>query len=66
MTKNIQNIMICPDCDSSNCYKYDIDEIDFFENGTGRYYFTCSCRNCGNVFRVYMDFEYTITKASRL
>lgn len=60
---DIYDVMRCPDCDSEDCYSYDTDEIEFDVGGTGHYYVDCHCRNCGNTFRLYTEFEYSITKA---
>ena len=63
MEKDIYDFMICPDCNSDDCYRYDIDEVEFETGGVGHYHVDCHCRNCKNVFRLYVGFKYTIAKA---
>lgn len=60
---NFYDVMVCPNCDSSNCYEYATDEIEFDIDGTGHYYVDCHCSECGRDFRLYTEFEYSITKA---
>ena len=57
------DVMRCPDCDSDDCYEYGTDEITFDINGHGHYYVDCHCRKCGKNFRLYTEFEYSVTKA---
>lgn len=59
--KTIDDVMICPDCKSDNCYSYDTDEVEFSYDGTGHYYVNCQCRECKNTFRLYAKFKYEIT-----
>lgn len=61
--KDIYDVMICPDCDSDDCYTYDTDEIEFDVGGDGHYYVDCHCRNCENTFRLYIKFKYSVTDA---
>ena len=60
---NIADVMLCPDCNSDDCYEYDTDEIEFGVNGTGHHYIDCHCNECGRNFRLYTEFEYSVTKA---
>lgn len=61
--KSIDDVMICPCCGSDKCYKYDDDEVVFNSNGTGHYYIDCHCMECGENFRIYIDFEYFVTRS---
>lgn len=63
MEKSIIDVMICPDCNSDNCYSFDVDEIDFDTDNTGHYNIDCRCKDCGKIFRIYTKFKYTITDA---
>lgn len=56
-------VMICPYCGSENPYVISTDEIEFGYNNKGHYYFDCCCDECKEHFRVYMQFEYKVTKA---
>lgn len=60
--KDIYDVMLCPHCDSDNCYEYSTDEIEFDVNGIGHYCVDCHCNKCGKNFRLYTEFEYSITK----
>ena len=53
---------ICPKCKSNNCTSYNIDEVDFCEDGTGHVYFDCTCLTCYHAFRQCYNFKYTITE----
>lgn len=59
----IDEVMICPKCNSNNTSEYSIDEIEFNSDGTGHYYVDCSCQDCGNHFRLYTNFKYDITSS---
>lgn len=59
--KTIDDVMICPNCKSDNCYEYSTDEIEFSGDGTGHYFVDCHCSNCKKDFRLRMFFKYTIT-----
>lgn len=61
--KTLYDVMICPHCNSTDCYDYNTDEIEFTADGNGHYYVDCHCKGCGKCFRLYIDFEYSITKA---
>ena len=61
--KDIYNVMVCPICESDNCYIYSIDEIEFESNRKGHYYVDCRCKDCKKDFRLYTKFEYNITEA---
>lgn len=61
--KNIYDVMICPHCKNDNCYEHSTDEIEFKADGNGHYYVDCYCNECGKDFRLYMEFEYSVTKA---
>ena len=61
--KTVDDVMICPKCDSDNCYSYDTDEVEFEGNGTGHYYIDCKCKDCGQNFRLYTKFTYDVTEA---
>lgn len=56
-------VLICPNCKSDNCYELGTDEIEFDTDGTGHYYADCYCSDCKKYFRLYTNFEYSITKA---
>lgn len=55
--------MICPNCQSKNCYEYNTDEIEFSYDGTGHYFTDCHCKDCNDDFRLYTEFTYNITKS---
>lgn len=62
--KTIEDILICPNCGSDDCYEYSTDEISFDATVIlpAHYYVDCSCNNCGRDFRLCFEFEYNITK----
>ena len=62
--QSLQDVMICPHCNSEDCYEYSTDEIDFEYNGVGHYYVDCHCRKCHANFRLYTQFNYFVTNAS--
>ena len=59
--KTIDDVMICPNCKSDNCYHYNTDEIEFSNEGTGHYFIDCQCIDCNHCFRLRAFFKYTIT-----
>ena len=59
----IDDVMVCPECKSTNTYEYDTDETEFLFDGTGHYYVDSHCKDCGKNFRLYTEFEYTVTKS---
>jgi hypothetical protein len=61
--KSLDDVMICPNCESDDCYTYSTDEIEFSANCTGHYYVDCHCKNCGRNFRLYAEFNYSVTKS---
>ena len=61
--KTLYDVMICPHCNSVSCYDYNTDEIEFTADGNGQYYVDCYCTECRKDFRLYIEFEYSITKA---
>lgn len=61
--KTIDDVMICPNCNSDDTYSYSTDEIEFSYDGTGHYFVDCKCNKCNNNFRLYMRFNYNITQA---
>lgn len=63
MATTIDDVMICPKCNSSNTNSYSTDELEFDSDGTGHYYIDCRCADCGNYFRLYTHFKYDITSA---
>ena len=60
---SVGDVMLCPSCDSYNCYGYNTDEIELGPNGTGHYRVDCHCSECGRDFRLCIEFEYSITKS---
>ena len=60
---DISEVMICPNCKGFDCYKYDTDEIEFDIDGKGHYNVDCCCRSCRTNFRLYIEFNYSVTKA---
>jgi hypothetical protein len=62
-SKSIDDVMICPYCSSEDCYEYCTDEIALDSDGTGHYYVDCHCNKCGDDFRLYTEFEYSVTKS---
>lgn len=60
---SIDDVMICPECGSDNCYPWDTDTIVFNGDNTGRYYEDCACRDCKAHFRLYTTFKYELTSA---
>lgn len=62
---DIGDVMNCPNCDSFDCYEYNTDELCFDANGHGHYNVDCKCRNCGENFRLYTEFKYSVTRAYR-
>ena len=61
--KTLDDVMICPCCQSQNCYEYNTDEIEFNENGNGHYYVDCYCVDCKKNFRLCVNFDYFITQS---
>ena len=61
--KTLDDVMICPECNGDDCYKYSTDETEFGIDGKGHYYIDCHCNRCGKNFRLCTEFEYSITKA---
>lgn len=59
--KTIDEVMICPKCNSDNVNQCNIDEVEFDIDGTGHYFVDCKCATCSNIFRLYTRFKYTIT-----
>lgn len=63
INKTIDDVMICPNCQSKNCYEYSTDEIEFSYDSTGHYFTDCHCKDCNDNFRLYTEFTYNITKS---
>lgn len=61
--KTVDDVMVCPKCGSDNCDSYDTDEVEFNYDGTGHYNVDCACKECGNHFRLYMQFKYAVTSS---
>lgn len=61
--KSIDDVMICPYCGKDDCYEYSTDEFGFDSDGTGHYYADCHCKKCNDDFRLYTEFEYSVTKS---
>lgn len=61
MSKTIEDVMICPNCGSDDCYQWDTDEIDF-ATGNEHYYVYCKCNSCNKNFKLCMNFKYEITR----
>lgn len=59
----LDDVMICPNCNSDDTYSYSTDEIEFDSDGTGHYYVDCTCRACKHNFRLYTTFKYEIIRA---
>lgn len=62
MSKSIEDVMICPNCGSENCYCYSVDELDF-SYGKGYHATDCHCKECSKDFRLCFEFKYNITKS---
>lgn len=62
MKEDIYDFMICPHCGGDDVVIYGTDEIEFDNNNTGHYYVDCFCKDCQKYFRLYLEFNYTITK----
>lgn len=60
---DVDAVAVCPKCGSYNTYLYDEDETEFSYDGTGHYYVDYMCKDCGESFRIYVNFKYEITKA---
>lgn len=61
--ESIDDVMICPYCNSEDCYEYSTDELGFDSDCTGHYYTDCHCKKCGEDFRLCTEFEYSVTKS---
>lgn len=60
---SINDAMLCPKCDSCDCYEYNTDLIEFGPVGIGYYHVECHCRECGKDFLLCTEFNYSITKS---
>lgn len=53
----------CPHCGCEGT-PYSTDEIEFSQyDGKGRYIVDCHCKYCEQYFRLYVDFDYHISRA---
>ena len=62
--RSVDDTLQCLKCSSNSVFEYSTDEIQFGEyrdNNAGHYYVDCSCSNCGNNFRAYIKFRYSVT-----
>ena len=64
--ESIDEVVLCPYCNSEDCYEYSTDELGFDPDGTGHYYVDCHCQKCGEDFRLYTEFKYFVTKSHTL
>lgn len=67
-SKSVNDVMICPYCNSNNCTT-DISrpsnvDAELFSDNTGNYSVKCYCRNCDNTFDLNLKFRYELTSAS--
>ena len=63
MRKTIEDVMICPQCGSKNCYEDYTEEFGFGSDGTGFYIVSCCCDECESDFQLHVDFEYNVSSA---
>lgn len=63
--ETIDDVLICPMCNCTDCYEHGGADIEFKENGIGHYRFNCFCYICNKHFVFSMEFKYSITKTKR-
>jgi hypothetical protein len=59
---DLYDVIECPKCGGEGT-PYSTDEIEFDVGYKGRYITDCRCKYCEEQFRLYIDFNYSITRA---
>lgn len=59
--KTLKDVLVCPNCNSTNCYQWDSELVELNNNGVGFFTNYSTCRDCHEQFKFQVKFSYEIT-----